>query len=84
MRCERIRLYGEGGFIGLFPDSSFSDTDFVAGGYGVFGFEVFMDLRRRYFIEIGGVGTGAREDNTPGRPIYSNGLLISTGLRGVF
>lgn len=78
---EKIRLYGEGGFIGLFPASEFSDKDFVAGGYGLFGFEFYMDARRNYFIEIGGVGTDAREDNVPGRPIYSNGLLISTGFR---
>ncbi|MBP7828802.1 MAG: hypothetical protein KA248_02665 [Kiritimatiellae bacterium] len=82
--CENIRLYGEGGFIGIVPASEFSDKDFVAGGYGVFGFEFFMDARRNYFIELGGVGTGAREDNVPGRPIYSNGLLISAGFRGTF
>lgn len=78
---DRIRLYGEGGFIGLFPASEFSDKDFKAGGYGAFGFEFFMDPRRNYFIEIGGVGTDARKDKVTGQPLYSNGLTISTGFR---
>lgn len=76
-----IRLYGEGGIIALFPDDDFSTKDFVIGGYGLFGFEFFMTEMTNYFIEIGGVGTGAEADKIPNKPIYSNGLLISTGFR---
>ncbi|MBU1693654.1 MAG: hypothetical protein KKC51_06790 [Verrucomicrobia bacterium] len=78
---ESIRLYGEGGLIGLFPSSKFSGDAFILGGYGLFGFEFHMDARRNYFIELGGVGTDARKDKIPNRPIYSNGMLISTGFR---
>ncbi len=36
------------------------------------------------YIEIGGVGTGAKSDKVSGKPIYSNGLLISAGARKQF
>lgn len=76
-----MRLYGEGGLIAILPNSDFSDEDIVLGGYGLFGFEFFFIPQGSYFIEIGGVGTGARAEKTLGQPIYSNGLTISTGLR---
>ena len=78
---DYIRLYGEGGFIGLFPSGEFSSEKFVFGGYGLFGFEFYMYSKGSYFIEIGGIGTGAIADNITNKPIYSNGLLISTGFR---
>ena len=40
---EHIRLYGEGGVVGLLPSEEFSSDDFVFGGYGLFGFEFFME-----------------------------------------
>ena len=76
-----IKLYGEGGLIALIPSSDFSDKNFVLGGYGVFGFEFYPGTRGCYFIELGGVGTGATADKIPSNPIYSNGFLISTGTR---
>ena len=76
-----VRLYGEGGIIGILPSDEFSSESFVPGGYGLFGFEFFMSSFNNYFIEIGAVGTGAREDKNLTQPIYSNGLLISTGFR---
>ena len=81
---EHIRLYGEGGIIGLFPSEEFSSENFELGGYGLFGFEFFMSQNDNYFIEIGGMGSGAAADNIPGSPIYSNGLLISVGYRHLF
>ena len=54
------------------------------GGYGLFGFEFFMNSRNNYFIEIGGVGTGAVADKVANSPIYSNGLLINVGFRHQF
>ena len=80
---EYIKLYGEGGVIGLFPSSEFSNEDFVFGGYGLFGFEFYMNNSSNYFIEIGGVGTGATADKVSTNPIYSNGLLISVGFRAM-
>ncbi len=78
---DAIRLYSEGGVIGLFPSNEFSSESIVFGGYGLFGFEFFMSNRNNYFIEIGGVGTGAKADRLPSAPVYSNGLLINTGFR---
>ena len=37
--------------------------------------------RNSYFIEIGGIGTGATADKVANKPIYSNGLMLSTGFR---
>ena len=76
-----MRLYGEGGVIALFPSDDFSSESFQIGGYGLFGFEFFMTHMTNYFVEIGGVGTGAVADKVENEPIYSNGLLISTGFR---
>ncbi len=76
-----IRLYGEGGLILLFPSSNFSSESTEIGGYGLFGFEFYLHPNGSYFIEIGGVGTGAKEDKIATQAIYSNGLLIDTGFR---
>lgn len=76
-----IRLYSEGGLIGLFPSDAFSSEGSHFGGYGLFGFEFFFNNRGNYFIEIGGVGTGAKADKVPGKPVFSNGLVIGTGFR---
>lgn len=78
---DHIRLYGEGGLAGLFPSSEFSSEKFEFGGYGHFGFEFFMSEKHNYFIEIGGIGTGAKADRVENSPIYSNGFLINTGFR---
>jgi hypothetical protein len=78
---DDIKLYGEGGIIGLFPSGDFSSKRFLLGGYGLFGYEFHMNSSSNYFIEIGGVGTNAKADKIMNKPIYSNGLLISTGFR---
>lgn len=76
-----IRLYGEGGVVVLLPNSRFSSDDTEIGGYGLFGFEFFFYKAGNYFIEIGGIGTGASADKIAGSPIYSNGMTLSTGFR---
>jgi len=81
---EKIRLYGEGGIIGLMPPKQFSSESFTFGGYGLFGFEFFFGEMGNYFIEIGGMGIGATADKLPTEPIFSNGLTISTGVRFFF
>jgi len=78
---DYIRLYGEGGVLGLLPSDKFSTKKFVFGGYGLFGFEFFMNNNANYFIELGSVGTGAQADKIATKPIYSNGFLISVGFR---
>lgn len=79
-----VRIYGEGGAILLFPSSEFSSKTIQFGGYGLFGFEFFLDKHVNYFIEAGGVGTGAKADKIEGNPIYSNGFLINVGIRTQF
>ena len=76
-----MRLYGEGGVMMILPSNDFSAESTDWGGYGIFGFEFFMQPHFNYFIEIGGVGSGARADKIPTNPIYSNGLIIQTGFR---
>jgi hypothetical protein len=79
-----VRLYGEGGLLVLLPSNEFSSESSVLGGYGLFGVEFFMNNASNYLIEIGGIGTGAKADEIPGSPIYSNGLMISVGIRYTF
>jgi hypothetical protein len=79
-----IRVYGEGGAIWLFPSSKFSSKSIQFGGYGLFGFEFYFEKHLNYFIEAGGVGTGAKADKIEGKPIYSNGFLINVGIRAQF
>lgn len=79
-----LRLYGEGGMVILYPSNDFSEKKVLTGGYGLFGFEFFMDGHSNYYIEIGGIGTGAVAEKAIGKPIYSNGLLINVGYRYQF
>lgn len=78
---SHIRIYGEGGVLLILPSSNFSSASYKIGGYGVFGFEFFNSQGFNYFIEIGGVGSGAIADKLAYQPIYSNGLSVSTGFR---
>lgn len=79
-----LRVYGEGGAIFLFPSDKFSSKSIQFGGYGLFGFEFFFDQHLNYFLEAGGVGTGAKADKISGKPIYSNGFIINVGVRAQF
>lgn len=81
---DKISIYGEGGLVILLPNSEFSSRSFQAGGYGLFGFEFMTASGLSYFIEMGGIGTGASADKVPGRPIYSNGLMTNVGFRYAF
>lgn len=79
-----IRLYGEGGGVFLFPSARFDEDPFVFGGYGLFGFEFFIDRTASglsYFIELGSNGIGAKAEKETGSPIYMNGFSTSVGLR---
>ncbi len=82
---NRINLYSEGGVVFIFPNNSFSDETISFGGYGLFGFEFFFTENTRrnpsYFIELGGIGTGAVANKVVSNPIYANGFLISVGYR---
>jgi hypothetical protein len=81
---DKISIYSEGGVVMLLTNPSFSSKATQFGGYGLFGFEFHPRKNWGQFIELGGVGTGAIADKAIGRPIYSNGFLISTGFRAYF
>lgn len=81
---DKISIYGEGGLVMLLPNIEFSSRNFQAGGYGLFGFEFMTAYGLSYFIETGGIGTGARADKVPGGPIYSNGFMTNVGFRYSF
>lgn len=78
---NKMFVYGEGGTVLLLPNSKFSTKGTVFGGYGFFGFEFSANQRLSYFVELGGMGTGAKADKIPSNPIYSNGFTTSAGLR---
>jgi len=78
---DNISVYGEGGSFIILPNSDFSSKSSVFGGYGLFGFEFKMVPRFAYFIELGGVSTGAVADKAVSQPIYSSGFLINVGLK---
>lgn len=78
---DKIFIYGEGGGTLLLPNSDFSSYNTVKGGYGLFGFEFKANPTFGYFIELGGMGTGAKADRLPSKPIYSNGFTSTVGFR---
>ena len=75
------RLYSEGGLVLLFLPDRISSEHSVIGGYGLLGFEFFNSPQTNYYLEIGGIGTGATADLNESEPIYSNGFLINVGFR---
>jgi len=78
---NKLFIYGEGGVLTILPNSDFSNKSSEFGGYGVFGFEFKSRPIFGYYIELGGVGTGAIADELATNPIYSNGFLTKVGLR---
>lgn len=76
-----IKLYGEGGVSLLLANNMITSKPTSIGGYGLFGFEFLTKRHISYFIELGGIGSGATADKVTASPIYSNGFLASTGLR---
>lgn len=78
---NKLYIYGEGGIVTIFPNSDFSSKKTEFGGYGVFGFEFKPVSKFAYYLELGGVGTGAKADKVTNQPIYSNGFLTKVGFR---
>ena len=78
---NKLFVYGEGGTVLILPNSIFSTKQSIFGGYGLFGFEFSTSNKSGYFIELGGMGTGAKADKIQSKPIFSNGFTASTGLR---
>jgi hypothetical protein len=78
-----MRLYGEGGFTFILPNSEFSSSSLDFGGYGLFGFEFNFDSASKFFVELGG-RSGGTADRIPTNPLFSNGFMIQTGFRVQF
>lgn len=78
---NKLFIYGEGGIVTILPNTDFSSKSNEFGGYGLFGFEFKPSSKFGYFIELGGVGTGAKADELAIQPIYSNGFLTNVGFR---
>lgn len=81
MKTAAIRLYGEGGFLFVFPHANFDIEPFRLGGYGHFGFEFFLDTASwpsSYYIELGSNGIQAQDKQGA---FYLNGFTISCGIR---
>jgi hypothetical protein len=86
LRDTPLRLYGFGGAMIVFRPQRLAGEMLAPAGVGGFGFEFFMTGQTRdgpvsYFIELGGVGGGARATSLAGRPILLNGFLIQAGFR---
>jgi hypothetical protein len=80
---ERIRAYGEGGFLSLLPSDELSERDFQPGGYGLFGFEFFTSDygKSALFLELGASSTGNDMDTQPGVPSFGAGFWVGAGFR---
>jgi hypothetical protein len=76
-----LRLYSEGGIAIIFTPRAAVSKNVIFGGYGLFGFEFSASKKLGYLIEIGGIGSGAKADKDAGQPIFSNGLIINSGIR---
>jgi hypothetical protein len=81
-----IRLYGFGGPIVYVMPDRLAGTTAAFGGIGGFGFEYYFMVRGgdrdgpiSYFVELGGVGVGAKADHLPGKPVVGTGFSIATG-----
>lgn len=85
---DYIRTYGEGGILFAFPNEQFSSEEYQFGGYGLWGFEFFMngitDSWISYYIEIGGIGTGAIANRMITDPLYLNGFFTQVGVKIYF
>jgi hypothetical protein len=81
-----VRIYGFGGPVIEFISDRLSEKSVALGGLGGFGFEYYFVSDERdgpvsYMMELGGIGTSARADELPGKPLFSTGFLITVGLR---
>ncbi len=81
---NNVRTYWETGLLVVFPATDISDKKSVFGIYSLFGFEFYGYPDFSYFAEIGGVAINCVAEKSVNKPIYSNGLSISSGLRFYF
>ncbi|MGB5654881.1 MAG: hypothetical protein WBM56_13720 [Robiginitalea sp.] len=80
---ERIRAYGEGGLLGVLPSDELSENSFELGGYGLFGFEFFVEQYglSSLFLEVGASSAGNGLETRPGVPSFGTGFWVGAGFR---
>jgi hypothetical protein len=78
-----LRFYGGGGLALVLPTNDVSGQSAQGGGYGLTGLELSVPENggARWFVEVGGMGTGAKADRLANSPIYANGFTIGWGFR---
>ena len=77
----QFRTYAVGGVSLFSPNKDLSEKSQVVGGYGAFGFEFVAGGPITYYIEMGGIGSGAHAEKAAGKPLYGNGFLETVGFR---
>lgn len=80
---ERIRAYGEGGLLAILPSDELSEDSFELGGYGLFGFEFFVEHYggSSLFLEVGASSAGNGLDTRPGISGFGTGFWVGAGFR---
>ena len=78
---KSIFVYGEGGMVVVTPNKNFSGKSAINGGYGLFGVQFLGNKGFSYYIELGGMGTGAVAEKSLFKTIYTNGFTTSVGIR---
>jgi hypothetical protein len=79
-----IRAYGGGGPMLVIPSTTLSDQNTKVGGFGLVGLEFPLGGKSgAMFLELGGMGSGAKATKLSQSPIYANGFLASWGFRYV-
>jgi hypothetical protein len=78
---DAITCYSEGGLALVLTDNSLSSDNVAIGGYGLLGFDFLVACNASYFIELGGMGIGAKADKVAWSPLIANGFLASVGFR---
>lgn len=76
-----IRFYTGGGVVLLVNGGSLNSQSLNWGGFGLIGFEFFLDPRTAPFLELGSMGTGAIANQLQSAPIYANGFTVSWGFK---
>lgn len=82
---NKINLYVEAGPQMLISPSVISSENLNFGGYGIFGFEFFLNEQSTrsasYFFELGAAGNNSRADNVNRQPKIANGFMTTVGFR---
>jgi hypothetical protein len=83
-----LRLYSHTGVLIVVPNALFSDVPVAFGAYSKLGAEIMFSSNGKswgsYFFEGGWIGLFTKANLLPGKPVYANGFVASTGVRFYF